>query len=160
MRITQQLLGKSLKIDKPDPNQVLMSRQEEYVTFDQIEVYLMTWKAPSHTPKKLCPLYINSEIVVISIQDSHEHEKWIEMIEQAIQISRYIKVDGQYKNNNLLLVYCKRELKQRVSKVQQCSLKFRSYYNTFISNKSAGILRMQVDSTKLVFVGCQLQKGR
>ena len=26
MRITQQLLGKSLKIDKPDPNQVLMSR--------------------------------------------------------------------------------------------------------------------------------------
>ena len=57
-------------------------------------------------------------------------------------------------------MYAKTDLKDRIGAVEQGNLKYRSYYNAFISNKSAIFIRFNIDSSKLVFVGCQLEKGR
>lgn len=69
-------------------------------------------------------------------------------------------MESQYKNNNMLIVYAKASMKARLSAIEQGHLKFRSYYNAFVSNKSANYIRFNVDNSKLVFVGCQLEKGR
>jgi hypothetical protein len=71
-----------------------------------------------------------------------------------------MKVEAQYKNNNLLIVYAHQELKDKISCIEQGSIKFRSYYNAFMSNKSANFIRFNLYDSKLTFVGCQLEKGR
>ena len=47
-----------------------------------------------------------------------------------------------------------------MSGIEQGSIKFRSYYNAFMSNKSANFIRFNLYDSKLTFVGCQLEKGR
>ena len=156
MRITHQLLGTTPTITKTDPNKLLELRQGEFITIDTVSLYIFTWKAPKHIPKHLLYFPTDVDILVITIQDLTDHDKWLSLLSAAIDKEQYIKVDGQYKNGLLLHVYIRKSLKSRVSNVQMSTIKFRSYYNTFISNKSANLLRMQLDSTKMVFIGCQL----
>jgi hypothetical protein len=43
--------------------------------------------------------------------------------------------------------------------VEHGRLKFGSYYNAVLSNKSACFIRFSLSSTRVVFVSCQLEKG-
>ena len=54
---------------------------------------------------------------MISIQDLNESEKWLALLAEAVDSEEYMKVEMQYKHNNLLIIYAKHGLKQRISKV-------------------------------------------
>ena len=60
----------------------------------------------------------------------------------------------------MLKVFSLRELKPEISGVEHGKVKFTSYYNTVISNKCAVFIRFMLYNTKMVFVSCQLEKGR
>ena len=60
----------------------------------------------------------------------------------------------------MLKVFAQKELIKDISFVEQSKMKFRSYYNTVLSNKSAVFIRFSVKTTKIVVLGCQLEKGR
>lgn len=123
-------------------------------------MFVLTWKAPKAVPRRLPALPSEPQLLVISIQDLTESDKWLGAIGEAVDKEKYMKVEAQYKNNNLLVVYARHELRERISGIEQGSLKFRSYYNAFMSNKSANFIRFNLFDSKLVFVGCQLEKGR
>ena len=53
MRISNQILGRSIVIHKEDPHKLLEELEGEYITIDSINIYIFTWKAPKHIPKSL-----------------------------------------------------------------------------------------------------------
>jgi hypothetical protein len=107
----------------------------------------------------LPPFPSDTDLIVISVQDLVEHENWIKVVTQAVP-ANFVKVDFQCISENLLIIFVRDDQKGRISAVEQGNIKFSSYYNTLMSNKSANFIRLNVDSSKLVFVGCQLEKGR
>lgn len=60
----------------------------------------------------------------------------------------------------MLKVFSLRELKPEISGVEHGKVKFTSYYNTVISNKCAVFIRFMLCNTRMVFVSCQLEKGK
>lgn len=60
----------------------------------------------------------------------------------------------------MLKIFAHKELKNYISFVEHGKLKFKSYYNTVLSNKCANFIRFNLFNTKLVFIGCQLEKGQ
>ena len=67
----------------------------------------MTWKAPKLIPKKIPRFPSDSHLLVVSIQDLSESDKWLSIINQAVDKDRFMKVEAQYKHNNLLIVYAR-----------------------------------------------------
>jgi len=56
----------------------------------------------------------------------------------------------------MLKVFAHKDLNKDISFVEHGKIKFRSYYNTVISNKCATFIRFNVNTTKIVMIGCQL----
>ena len=63
-------------------------------------------------------------------------------------------------NNNLLKIYIQKQLLAMVSNVELTKVKFKSYFNQYMSTKCAVIIRFTYASSKVVFCGCQLEYGR
>ncbi|CAM5999729.1 unnamed protein product [Sphagnum balticum] len=123
-------------------------------------VYLMSWKAPKKIPNSLNLLPNDYRIIAISIQDVGDQDKWSRLVMEAVDKERYILVGEKISSNNLLKVFALKELATRISFVETAKVKFKSYYNTVLSNKCANLVRFNLDNTKLVFCGCQLEYGR
>jgi hypothetical protein len=68
MRIVNLLLGHRPDA-QPDPDQIMKSHQSEYITLEEMDIFIFTWKAPKHLPKKLQAFPRDVQLIVISIQD-------------------------------------------------------------------------------------------
>lgn len=56
----------------------------------------------------------------------------------------------------MLKVFAQKHLKNDITMVEHGKIRFKSYYNAVWSNKCATIIRFNLNTTKLVFVSCQL----
>jgi hypothetical protein len=63
-------------------------------------------------------------------------------------------------NNNLLKIYIQNPLLKFISNVELTKVKFKSYFNQYMSSKCAVIIRFTYASSTIVFCGCQLEYGR
>ena len=58
------------------------------------------------------------------------------------------------------MVFVKKSMSDIISNVELTKVKFKSMYNTYLSSKCAVIIRFFVHSTRMTFVGVQLEYGR
>jgi hypothetical protein len=52
----------------------------------------MTWKAPKIVPKELAKFPKDVGLIVVSIQDLNEEQRWIKRIEESLDLNEYILV--------------------------------------------------------------------
>ena len=74
----------------------------------------------------------------------------------AQENDRYITIMRFGFANNLLIVIAKETLKERLSNIENSAVPFGNY----LSSKCAVLIRMVIDDTPIVFIGCQLDYGR
>lgn len=124
------------------------------------EVYIFSWKAPKKVPKSLLLFPNSPKLIVINIQDLSEEDKWNKLITESIDNERYILVEEKKVYGNMLKIFAHKELKKDITFVEHGKIKFKSYYNAVLSNKCANFIRFYLNSTRLVFIGCQLEYGK
>jgi hypothetical protein len=56
------------------------------------EVYIFSWKAPKKVPKSLLLFPNTPKLIVVSIQDMGEEDKWNQIITEAVDKDRYMVV--------------------------------------------------------------------
>jgi hypothetical protein len=124
-----------------------------------LDIYIFSWKVPSKTPKSITLFPTTPQIISISLQEVKDSEGWSQIIKDAID-DKYVLIGEKMSNNNLLKIYIQKQLLTMVSNVELTKVKFKSYFNQYMSTKCAVIIRFTYASSKIVFCGCQLEYGR
>lgn len=160
----------------------LKEREKEYSSFSDVRIHVLSWKVSNlAVPADLIPIK-SCDVLVVGLQElesssmfgfksinEEKVQKWetyfLKCLDQANKIrssnsshdaDKFIPVRRLGSSNNLIMVLAKEDLKDRLSDIETSAVPFGNY----LSSKCAVLIRMEIDDTPIVFIGCQLDYGR
>lgn len=96
---------------------MIKEREEEFCDKKIVDLYLFSWKSPKKMPTSLTLFPNSSDLLAISIQEISDESKWLQLVDEAVDSSHYLPIAKKISNNNLLIIFAKKTLKEHISNV-------------------------------------------